>query len=478
MKGSFWDFLNIVVNQLRNFIVSLVLARLLSPTDFGLISMALVLNAILEIVIEFGLSSAIIREKEVTSEQLSTVFFLNIGIGLISTLIVFFIAPGFSWFFEMPQLTSIVRVTSWAFFIASFGTLQTALFQRDLNYKPFFIVRVISGTVSGGIGIVCAFSGLGVWSLVWMQLSGWFLNSAILWRLSTWRPKWQFNLHSIKHLLVFGWKYTLSSVISRVFTQLDQLIVGKLYSASTLGLFNRAKSLNYLVNQCSFNPIRGVMYSALSKLQDDKEAFRYSLLKLVNVVSFLSFLFGGIMYISSDAIILILYGDKWSGAIEIFKILGLFSFTMSIPLICDTVMTTFNRMNMYLAVGIVQKVILLFAIPIGILWGFYPYLWGICIGQTIGILIYPFTTRACVQIPIRSQAASFLPYLLEMLLLLWIWHFMKFSCNNIFLKLLIEVSYYSIGYLGINLLMSSEGMQTLWHILKKFDILQRMHLRS
>lgn len=477
LKGSFWNFLNIIVNQLRNFVVSLVLARLLSPAEFGLISMALVLNAILEIVIEFGLSNALIREKEISQQQISTVFYLNIGLGFLTSLLVFALAPGFAWFFKMPQLSGIVRVTSWSFFIASFGTLQTALFQRNLNFKSPFIARVVSGTASGCVGIVCAFTGFGVWSLVWMQLTGWTLNSGTIWWLSSWRPSRCFQLKSIGKFLVFGWKFTLTTIISRVFTQIDQIIIGKLYSAATLGLFNRAKSLNYLVTECSFNPIRSVMLPTLSKLQDDKEAFRYSLLKLINVVSFLSFLFGGIMYICSDAFILILYGEKWMGTVAIFRILGLFSFTMSLPIIYDTVMTAFNRMNLYLSVSIIQKAMLLGIIPIGIFWGFFPYLWGICFVQALGLLIFPFTARSCVQLSIRSQAAAFMPYMLEMLVLIAIWHLICFDCHSILLKLAIEIAYYGIGYLGMNILLRSDGFHTVWSIVSKADFRKMLHLR-
>ena len=172
IKGSAWNFLNMIVNQLRTFIVSLVLARLLTPSDFGLVSMAMVFNSILDMLVDFGFSSAIIRKKEISEVETSTVFWLNILIGLGCTVLVYGTAPLISWFYEMPQLNSIIHVTSWSFLISAFGTMQTALFQRNLNFRLPFIVRLVSGIISGALGIVLAILGMGVWALVFSNLSG------------------------------------------------------------------------------------------------------------------------------------------------------------------------------------------------------------------------------------------------------------------------------------------------------------------
>ena len=177
LKSSAWNFLNLLTNQLRNFIVTLVLARLLTPADFGLVSMAMVLNSILDFFVDFGFSSAIIRKKQISETETSTVFWLNIIIGGICSLLVFCCAPLFSWFYEMPQLKSVVRVTSWSFLISSFGTLQTALFQRMLNFQMPFKAKLFSSIVSGILGIALAIYGFGVWALVFSNLSGWLLYS-------------------------------------------------------------------------------------------------------------------------------------------------------------------------------------------------------------------------------------------------------------------------------------------------------------
>lgn len=466
LKSSAWNFCNLLVNQVRNFIVSLVLARLLTPADFGLVSMSMVLNAILDYFVDFGFSSAIIRKKEINESETSTIFWLNLMIGGICTILVFSCAPVFSWFYEMPQLEKVVHVTSWSFLISAFGTLQTALFQRALNFRTPFIARLISGITSGILGITLALCGFGVWALVFSNLTGWFLYSISIWITSTWRPQFIFKPTCVTDMISFGWKMTLSTLVNRIFRQIDTLIIGKLYSAATLGLFNRAKSLNNLVIDYSFSSIRSVMLPSLSKLQDSHEALRYSALKLLHTISFLTFLFSGLMYICADDLIILLYGNQWVGAIEIFQILGLFSITLCLPVVFDTIMTVVNRMNMYLWSSILRNSLLLFAIPVGIFYGFMEYLWAVSAIGVLKLISYLFTTRYSIGLPIRSQVASIVSYAVPFATILVAWHFVGFSTGITIIDLILKGVSFSTLYIGLNLLMKSDGYSTCIVIIK------------
>lgn len=460
LKSSAWNFLNLLANQLRNFIVTLILARLLTPADFGLVSMAMVLNSILDFFVDFGFSSAIIRKQEISETETSTVFWLNIIIGGVCSMLVFCCAPLFSWFYEMPQLESVVRVTSWSFLISSFGTLQTALFQRMLNFRILFKAKLISSIVSGLLGITLAICGFGVWALVFSNLSGWLLYSILIWSMSSWRPQFVFKPKNVSGMVSFGWKITLSTLINRIFRQMDTLIIGKIYSAASLGLFNRAQSLNNLVIDYSFSSIRSVMLPTLSKLQNDDEALRYSVLKLLNVISFLTFLFAGLIYICADDLILLLYGNQWEGAIEIFQILGLFSISMCLPVVFDTVMTVANRMNMYLWSSILRSSMLIFAIPFGIYYGLMAYVWAISIIGIIKIVPTLFTTRSCIGLSIKSQLASILRYVLPFFVPLVAWHFITIQTDHHIINLLIKGFFFVAIYIAFNIIMRNEGYVT------------------
>lgn len=460
LKSSAWNFCNLLVNQVRNFIVSLVLARLLTPADFGLVSMSMVLNAILDYFVDFGFSSAIIRKKEINESETSTIFWLNLMIGGICTILVFSCAPVFSWFYEMPQLEKVVHVTSCSFLISAFGTLQTALFQRALNFRTPFIARLISGITSGILGITLALCGFGVWALVFSNLTGWFLYSISIWIMSTWRPQFIFKPACVTDMISFGWKMTLSTLVNRIFRQIDTLIIGKLYSAASLGLFNRAQSLNNLVIDYSFSSIRSVMLPSLSKLQDSHEALRYSVLKLLHVISFLTFLFSGLMYICADDLILLLYGNQWAGTIEIFQILGLFSISLCLPVVFDTIMTVVNKMNMYLWSSILRSSLLLFAIPVGIFYGFMAYIWAISIIGIIKLVPTLFTTKSCIGLSILSQLNSILRYIVPLGIPLLIWHFLTFQTDYHCLNILLKALFYGVFYIGLNVVMRNDGLKT------------------
>lgn len=460
LKNSAWNFLNLLINQVRNFIVTLVLARLLTPADFGVVGMAMVLNAILDYFVDFGFSSAIIRKDTIKESETSTVFWLNIMIGGTCTILVFSCAPVFSWFYKMPQLEDVVHITSWSFLISSFGTLQTALFQRALNFRTPFIARLISGVTSGILGIVLAVCGFGVWALVFSNLSGWSLYSISIWIMSSWRPQFIFKPKSVTDMISFGWKMTLSTLVNRIFRQMDTLIIGKLYSAASLGLFNRAQSLNNLVIDYSFSSIRSVMLPSLSKLQNDNEALRYSVLKLLHVISFLTFFFSGLMYICADDLILLLYGSQWIEAIEIFQVLGLFSISLCLPVVFDTIMTVANKMNMYLWISILRSSLLLFALPIGLFYGFMTYVWAISIIGIIKLIPTLFTTKHCIGLSIQSQLGSILRYAFPFSMVLVVWLFITFQTDCHILNILLKALFFGVFYIGLNLIMQNDGLKT------------------
>lgn len=460
LKSSAWNFLSTITNQLRNFIVTLVLARILTPADFGLVSMAMVLNTILDTFADFGFSNAIIRRKEITDIETSTVFWINILIGFFCTLLVFLCAPVFAWFYGVPQLQSIVSVTSLSFFISSFGTLQTALFQRSLNFRKPFYAKFVSGLFSGLLGVLLAILDFNVWALVISNLSGWILYTAFIWYMASWRPKFIFNLRSVMDMFSFGWKMTLSTILNRIIRQFDTFIIGKLYSASTLGLFNRAQSLNNLVVEYSFSSIRNVLLPSLSKLQEDIEGLKYSVLKLLHTISFLTFLFSGLMYVCAKDLILFLYGKQWVGSIEIFEILGLFSISLCLPIVFDTVLTVVNRMTMYLWLSVLRNLLVLLAIPIGLRYGFQGYIWAVSLAGVLKIVPSLFTTRISIGLSVFEQLKSICSYALPFLLILIVWKYICFETSVHALNLILKGFLFAILYVMLNLFLRNSGVYT------------------
>ncbi len=465
LKGSFWNFLNMGINQLRNFVVSLVLARLLLPTDFGVIAMALVLNTILDSIVDFGLGDAIIRKSNVEEEELSTVFWLNILLGGACSLIVFLSAPLFSHFFEIPILKDIVKVTSFSFVIAAISSLQSSLFHKKLDFKKPFIARLISGCLSGITGIAMALLGYGVWSLVFSHLLGWITYSLGIWMSSSWRPTFIFCPSKIKDLWQFGWKMTLTTIINRLLRQLDTFIIGKLYSAASLGYYNRAKSLNNLIIETSFSAIRSTMLPTLSKLQDNNELLKISVSKLLHIIIFITLFVSGIMYVSADDIIILLYTEKWTGSIELFKILGLFSLNACLPVVYDTAMATRNKMNLYFWIGISRNTLSLLAIPIGLYYGINAYVWSVSIICTINLIPYIISAKLCINLGIFNQIILLVRYISIFFVSILIVKLTQINTTNIIINIISSSSYFAIIYVILNKLIKNDALEILLNIL-------------
>lgn len=466
LKGSLWNFLTSIISQLRGFIVSIILARLLTPEDFGIVAIAMVFNGLIEVLVDCGFSSAIVQKKDVSQLQKSTIFYINLSLGAIFTTILFVSAPLMQSYFQIDKLSDVVRATSLCFIIASVSTVQTSLFQKQIEFKPIFRARVSSSIVSGIGGILLAFCGFGVWALVISNLISWIFNSLIIWISSTWRPSLMFSLLSVRDLWDYGWKLTLTTFSNRIYTQIDTFIIGKLFMASTLGFYNRAQSLNRLIVDYTFSSIRNVLLPTFSKLQDEKDKLRISVLKLLNVISFLNFLFSGLMFVNAYEIIELLYGKNWIEAAPIFKILAIFSLHLSLPVLYDAIMSSLSRMNMYLWVNILRKPIMLISIPVGIWYGFFPYIWSINILYVVSILPLLWAVKKCIGLGYIDHLVAIIKYFVPCLALLLI--SLKFNeiIENPILSILIKTVIYGIIYITYCSVFKFEGFTICRHLLK------------
>lgn len=477
LKGASWNFVTVIVNQLRNFIVSVILSRLLMPTDFGVIGMAMAFSGMVDAFVDFGLGNAVVQKKNVTQEQKSTVFYLNMIMGTVFTLIMFFSSTLVAEFFNMPLLNIVVKVMSVSFIIKALDSVQTSLMRKELNFKIPFKAQTTSSIVSGIIGVTMAFMGFGVWSLIVSQMSGWFIATILMWLYSDWRPSLQFNLASVKGLWNFGYKYSITVFMDAVFIRLDTIIIGKIFSAATLGLFNRAQALNKLVIQYSFSAFSGVLFPSLSKVQDDLILMRKSVLSIIQVVSFTTFYFSGAMYVCAESIILLLYGNKWEESILFFKILGIFSFIYTLPWVFTSPILSLGKTGASLKVEFIKKIITLIAIPIGIKLGVYAYVYAISIAGSIGMFLNMYQVSVFVGLPIGRQVKQILLFAFPAFILAVFLTLIDpyISTDILILNLLIKGGIYTVLYILWNRFANNEGYRIVERLL--FSMLKKMKMR-
>ncbi|MEA3418934.1 MAG: lipopolysaccharide biosynthesis protein, partial [Campylobacterota bacterium] len=299
IKAFFWDFFGKIATYGTTFIVSIFLARMLEPSDFGLIAMIMVIVTIAEVFTDVGLGAALIQRRRLLPVHYSSVFYFNIFVGAILTLITYFSASWIAHFYDSSELTPLVQVMSLTFLINSFSSLQNIKLRKELNYALLTKTNFIASLISGVIGIFLAFYGAGVWSLVAQILLRGVIYNIIVWFAAKWTPALQLSFKALIQLWGFGFRIFLSGLLEAIFSRLDYIVIGKLFAPATLGYFERAKSLNFMINQLSAGSLMAVLFPMLSVIQNDLPRFQNAVIKAFGLISFVAFLLLGLTYVVS-----------------------------------------------------------------------------------------------------------------------------------------------------------------------------------
>lgn len=451
---------------MRNFVVSTVLARLLMPEDFGLLGMAMVFAGLTDAFVDFGFGNAIIQKQKTNLIQLSTVFWINMLMALILTAIMFLTSPWVALYFEMPDLKSITQLMSLTFIIKGLTSLQSALFRKELNYKIPFYIEIIGGVISGVLGIYWAYIGYGVYSLIYSQISGWIISTLLIWHFSKWKPSFVFNLNTISELWGFGYKYSLSIFIDSAFSKMDTIIIGKMFSATVLGLFYKAQSLNNLIIQLAFSSFGNVLFPSLSKLAYDKEKLKDVMTRILHIVCFTTFLFSGLMFINAKSIIIILFTDRWIGSIDIFRLLAVFSFIYTLPTILTTPILSIGKSGDTLKIEIIKKALYLLAIPSAIYLGLYAYISSVILAAIVGILVNLYLVKKYLNYQIWDFVKLFSKYFIPFMFFIGIDFYMPHWIQNNYLNIITKSIIYIIYYLSINSILKTKGYNETFLVVK------------
>lgn len=378
-KAFLWDFFGKIARHGTTFIVTIVLARLLEPSDFGLIAMIMVIVMVALVFTDVGLGSALIQRRRLLPVHYASVFYFNIFIGLLLTLITFLSATWISVFYENKALISITQVMALLFIINAFSSVQISKLRKELNYAALAKADVTAALLSGVIGILLAFYDAGVWSLVVMALSRGIFYNIFVWGASKWVPSLLFSFKALGQLWGFGFRMFLSNFIETVYTHLDIIIIGKIFSPAVLGFFDQAKRLNLMITQLSSGSIMAVLFPVLSKVQNDLPRFQNIVIKTLGIISFITFFLLGFMYLIAEELIVLLFTEKWLTSAEYFKILVLSGFGYPISALLVGILSSRGNSKAFLKVEIYKKILLSLNLYVGFLWGIEGYLYGLIV---------------------------------------------------------------------------------------------------
>lgn len=316
-----WSFLIQLCNQLIGFIVTVVLARLLLPEDFGIVGILTIFINVSRIFTDGGMAVSLIRSEMVDQKDYTVVFWFNLMSSVFFYVLLFFSANFWSKFFDVKSLEELIKVYGITVIISAFTITQSVQLNRNLNFKAQFFVIFPSQVISSTIGIVLALYGFGIWSLVIRELSMAFISACLLWYQSPWYPEFNFDKKKFFHHFNFGYKLTLTELLTRVFSDIYKAIIAKFFSLAQLGFFTRAKSLQELPTQMVFNTVNRVMFPTLAKVSSDNDKLVQTYGKIIKRVNFFITPVLFFMYLNAELMIEILFTSKWLGTVPFFKIL-------------------------------------------------------------------------------------------------------------------------------------------------------------
>lgn len=306
-----------------NFFADIILARLLTPYDFGCIGMLAIFMVLAETFIEGGFGTALIQKKYPTQDDYSTIFFWNLSMAVLLYMILFFCAPAIARFYKIPVLSSVLRVQGLVLFLFAFNIVQRNQLVKKLNFKALSIVTVISSVVSICVTIVMAYSGLGVWALVAKNLVSAGLTSVILWFFIRWRPILVFSWSSFKELFSFGFYMFLSHLVTNFSSQLQGLLIGKVYNPSTMGYYHKASATESMASKSISKVMTQVTFPLYAEVQNDKDRMQGMVKRLTMTLSYVTFPLLFILLLVAKPIFVLLYTEKWLQSIPYFQVLCL-----------------------------------------------------------------------------------------------------------------------------------------------------------
>ncbi len=416
-KGVIWSAIERFSTQGVQFLFGILLARLLTPNDYGMIAMLAIFMAVSQTFIDSGFGNALIRKPDRNEADKATVFFFNIFMAGACYGIIFLAAPFIAQFYGMPQLTDILRILAINLIIQAFGSIQRLNLTIDLNFKTLAKVSLIGAIIGGTVGLVCAYNGLGVWSLVVQQITTTSSRVVLFWTLVHWRPKTFFNKSSFKNMFGFGSKLLVSGLLNTLYENIYDLIIGKVFSAGTLGNYSRA---NHFANFPSSN-ITGIFqrvtYPVLSKIQNDPDKLRTGYLKFLNMATLVIFpLMIGLSAVAKPFILLVLT-DKWVNAILILQIICLAQMWYPVHAINLNILQVMGRSDLFLKLEVIKKIVGIIILCIAIPHGIIAICFSQWVGTCFGLVINTYYSGKLLNAGLWIQLKMYIPTLLNSLVM-------------------------------------------------------------
>lgn len=391
--------------------IGILLARLLGPKEFGLLAMLAIFVAVAQDLVESGLGSALIQRKELTIADECSVFYFNVFAAVCFAGLLCLVAPLIAAFYHQPLLTPLTRVWSVVLVINSFGVVQSALMVRALNFKGQAVISVTSTGVSGVVGLSLAWSGWGVWSLVWQQITYGSVRAVLLWLLNSWRPRWLFSYPSLRAMFGFGSGMVAASLVGSAFENLYSVAIGRFYTPVALGFYNRADTLQSIASRLLSSIANRVTFPVFSQLQHDPARLKRGLQKAMTTLVFAQFPMMIGLAVVARPMVLLLLGEKWEPCIPYLQILCFAGSLYPMNLLNLNVLMARGRSDLFFRLVLIQRALVVVNIATTFHWGILAMVWGQFVIGVISYFVTSYYTRRFAGYSVPEQLRDVFPYL-------------------------------------------------------------------
>lgn len=427
LSSLFWKLMERGGTQGIQFIVQIILARLLSPEEYGIIAIVMVFILLANVFVESGFNTALIQKKDADEVDFSSVLYLSLGVATILYVVIFFTAPFIASFYDQTILIQVLRVLSITIFIGAFNSIQNAYVARNMLFKKLFTSSLGSVTISGVVGIIAAYSGLGVWALVLQQLTSQLAVAVILWFTVKWRPHIIFSTTRVKSLFSYGSKLLAAGLLDTLYSNLRTLIIGRMYTPSMLGYYNRGQQFPQLIVSNINGSIQSVMLPALSAHQDDRKRVKEMMRRAVVSSSFLIFPMMVGMAVVAEPLVKIVLTEKWLPAVPFLQI-ACFTFALwPIHTANLQAINAMGRSDIFLRLEIIKKIMGLIVLGVSLPFGVYAIALGGIFSGLIGTFINAYPNKELLNYSYKEQWLDIMPSLLISLIMGGIVYLFNFS---------------------------------------------------
>lgn len=387
VTGVAWSGIDNVTQYGVTFVVSIVLARLLSPDDYGLLGIITIFTAVCNTLIYAGFGTALIRKKNATDEDYNTVFWVNLFTSFFLYFVIFLCSPLIADFFHRKELMALTRVSSFGIIIGALALVQQTILTKQIDFKTQTKITFIASIVSGVVGVVMALLGFGVWALVFQGLVGNTVRTSFLWGYNKWIPNLDFSYKSFQELFGFGWKLMVSGLLDTVWKQLYQVVVGKFYTPAALGQYARAKGFSELLSSNLTSVIQRVTYPVLSNIQDEKERLLVAYRKILRLSMFISSISMFALGAVSESLLYILIGPQWYEAAKYLPLICISASSYPLHALNLNMLEIQGRSDLFLGLEIIKKIIAVGPLLIGAYIGIIPMLYTNLITTVIAFFL-------------------------------------------------------------------------------------------